>query len=92
MSELLTANLVDAVLGSNAKSGYTFVVTETDFTSTTLATFKATCIPTIPSGISQSGTRKFGIREDGVMHGQTDALTAHLTDTELQSTTNVLGN
>jgi hypothetical protein len=93
MTELLGASLVDPVLGSNQKSGYTFVVTETDLVAgTSLATFKATCIPTIPSGVSQSGTRKFGIRDDGVMHGQTDTLTAHLTDTELASTTNVLGN
>ena len=93
MSELSGANLIDAVLASNQKSGYTFAVTETDLVAgTSLATFKATCIPTIPSGVSQSGTRKFGVRDDGVMHGQTDALTSHLSDTELGSTSNVLGN
>jgi type IV pilus assembly protein PilA len=93
MAELLTAQLVDAVLGGNQKSGYTFVVTETDMNpGVTLATFKATCIPTVASGVSQSGTRKFGVRDDGVMHGQTDALGTHLTDAELASTTNVLGN
>jgi prepilin-type N-terminal cleavage/methylation domain-containing protein len=93
MAELLGANLVDGVLGSNQKSGYTFVVTETDLVAgTSLATFKATCIPTVASGVSQSGTRKFGVRDDGVMHGQTDALTTHLTDAELALTTNVLGN
>jgi len=93
MSELSTANLIDAVLASNQKSGYTFAVTETDLVAgTSLATFKATARPTITSGVSQSGTRKFGVRDDGVMHGQTDVLGTHLTDTELGSTTNVLGN
>jgi type IV pilus assembly protein PilA len=95
MAELLSANLVDGVLGGTGgtKSGYTFVVTETDLVAgTSLATFKATCIPTVATGVSQSGTRKFGVRDDGVMHGQTDALTTHLTDTELASTSNVLGN
>src|SRR5262245_33915576 len=43
MTELNTANLIDAVLASNTKSGYTFVVTETDLVAgTSLATFKAT--------------------------------------------------
>jgi type IV pilus assembly protein PilA len=90
------ANLIDAVLSSGVKSGYTFVITPVPFdnaaTPPTLATFKATAIPTNPSGISATGTRKFGVREDGVMHGQTDALDTHLTDTELDATTNVLGN
>jgi len=95
MAEMLAAGLVDGVLGGAAgtKSGYTFVVTETDAVAgTSLAIFKATCIPTIASGVSQSGTRKFGVRDDGVMHGQTDVLGTHLTDAELALTTNVLGN
>jgi type IV pilus assembly protein PilA len=93
MAELLGAQLVDAVLGGNQKSGYTFVVTKVDLVpNVSLATFKATCIPTVASGVSQSGTRKFGIRDDGVMHGQTDALGTHLTDAELAATNNVLGN
>ena len=95
MAEMLAAGLVDGVLGGvgGTKSGYTFVVTETDAVAgTSLATFKATCIPTISTGVSQSGTRKFGVRDDGVMHGQTDVLGTHLTDAELLLTTNVLGN
>ena len=93
MAELSTASLVDGVLATNAKSGYTFIVTETDAVAgTSLATFKATCVPTIVSGASQSGTRKFGVTQDGVMHGQTDALATHLTDAQLALTTNVLGN
>jgi len=95
MAQMLAAGLVDGVLGGAAgtKSGYTFVVTETDAQAgLSLSTFKATCIPTITSGVSQTGTRKFGVRDDGVMHGQTDVLGTHLTDTELAATTNVLGN
>jgi prepilin-type N-terminal cleavage/methylation domain-containing protein len=93
MAELLAASLVDGVLGGNQKSGYTFVVTETDLVAgVSLATFKATANPTVTGGVSQSGTRKFGVRDDGVMHGQTDALGTALTDAELALTTNVLGN
>jgi prepilin-type N-terminal cleavage/methylation domain-containing protein len=93
MNELATAQLVDPVLGGGQKSGYTFVVTETDLVAgTSLARFKATANPRITSGASQTGTRKFGIREDGVMHGQTDALGTALTDAELALSTNALGN
>ncbi len=96
MAELLAQKLVDPVLGANAKSGYKFVVTKTDAapaaTPPSLATFTATANPATIDGASQSGTRKFGIKEDGVMHGQTDALGTAMTATELEATTNVLGN
>ncbi len=93
MNELLTAQLVDPVLGAGQKSGYSFIVTETDMVAgTSLARFKATANPRITSGASQTGTRKFGIREDGVMHGQTDVLGSALTDAELALATNVMGN
>ena len=85
--------LIDAVLSSNSKSGYTFVVTPVAAVAgVSAATFSAVCRPTVASGVSQTGTRKFGVTEDGVMHGQTDTLGTQLTAAELQSTTNVLGN
>lgn len=93
LAELNTARMVDPVLGNGTKSGYSFVVTETDFVvNVSPATFKATTIPLIPSGPSQSGTRKFGITQSGVMHVQADALNTHLTDAELALTTNIVGN
>ena len=93
MNELLNTRLVDPVLGGSQKSGYSFVVTETDLQAgTSLAQFKVTANPTVISGSFQSGTRKFGIRDDGVLHGQTDALATPLTDAELALTTNVIGN
>jgi len=92
LAELDAARMIDPVLGAGMKSGYTFVVTETDVVANVSpATFKATSIPTYPSGPSQSGTRKFGITQTGVIHVQTDALTVHMTDAELLLTTNVLG-
>lgn len=85
--------LIDAVLASGTKSGFLFVVTPVDFVlNTSAATFSAVARPVVPSGVSQSGTRKFGLTEDGVMHGQTDALDVQLTAAELLLTTNVLGN
>jgi prepilin-type N-terminal cleavage/methylation domain-containing protein len=95
MANLRAQNLVDAVLGGvgGTKSGYTFGMNKVDFVAgVSQATFSATANPTVPAGIPQTGTRKFGITEDGVMHGQTDALATPMTAAELTATTNVLGN
>jgi prepilin-type N-terminal cleavage/methylation domain-containing protein len=96
MANLRTANLVDPVLGTgnpSTKSGYSFVVAKVDFVAgVSAATFSATANPQVTSGVSQTGTRKFGVTEDGVMHGQTDALGTAMTAAELSATNNVLGN
>jgi type IV pilus assembly protein PilA len=96
LTTLQGANLIDAVLGAadtSTKSGYSFNVAKVDLVvNTSPATFAATCIPVVASGIPQTGTRKFGVTQDGVMHGQTDALTVRLTAAELAATNNVLGN
>ncbi len=85
--------LIDAVLASGSKSGYTFVLTPAAAVAgVSAATFAATANPTVISGVSQTGTRKFGTTQDGVMHGQTDALGTPLDATELAATNNVLGN
>lgn len=93
MAELAAARMVDGVLASNSKSGYSFEVTETDgVPGTSPASFKATCVPSVPGGVLKSGTRKFGMTQSGVMHAQTDALGTQLTDAELALTTNILRN
>ena len=77
LAALNTANLIDSVLSSGSKSGYTFSVVEQAGTGAT-AVFGAYGFPTTDSTVSQTGTRKFGITEVGVMYGSTDlsALTA----------------
>jgi prepilin-type N-terminal cleavage/methylation domain-containing protein len=96
LTDLQTANLIDGVLGAadtSTKSGYDFTVTPVALVAgVSAATFGATANPTITSGVSQTGTRKFGITEDGVMHGLTTALGTPMTAAELASTGNVLGN
>jgi type IV pilus assembly protein PilA len=96
MANLRGQNLVDAVLGTgnpSTKSGYNFVVAKVDFVAgVSAASFSAVGNPTVTTGIPQTGTRKFGIIEDGVMHGQTDALGTVMTAAELNATNNVLGN
>ena len=68
--------LTDQVLGSGTKSGYNFVVTPSA-AGTRPALFYATAVPTIPSGAGKTGTRRFGIAEDGVLHGDGVALTPY---------------
>ena len=92
LTALLGQNLVDAVLGSGTKSGYSFVATPTASSATTAAIFRATAIPTISSGISQTGTRKFCVTETGVMAGMPGALATAMTRAECDAAGNVLGN
>jgi prepilin-type N-terminal cleavage/methylation domain-containing protein len=84
MTALVTASMIDPVIGTNVKSGYRFVVTEIDLVAgVSLASFKVTANPIVTSGAGQTGGRKFGIRDDGVLHGQPDSLATPMTDTEL---------
>ncbi len=63
-------NLIDGVLKLGTKSGYAFAIVEAAGTGSN-AVFGAKCLPTTISGISMTGTRRFGITEDGVMRGDT---------------------
>jgi type IV pilus assembly protein PilA len=64
-------NLIDSVLSSGTKSGYTFAVVEQAGTGPT-AVFGAYGFPVTTGGVSQTGTRRFGITEVGVMRGDAD--------------------
>ena len=76
--QLSGQNLIDPVLATGGKSGYNFAITPTDLVvGTSPATFYATAIPQVTAGPGQSGTRRFGISTDGVMHGDATALTAY---------------
>ena len=55
--------MTDSVLSSGNKSGYHFEATpETN-------QFWAFAFPTVPTGFTQTGTRRFAITEDGVLRG-----------------------
>ena len=79
--------LTDIVLASGTKSGYNFVATPVPGAS---AQYWAYALPTITSGISQTGTRRFAISEDAVMRGDT-TLTAPADETAVRAM-NALGN
>jgi len=79
------ANLIDAQLGAAPfrKSGYNFAMGVNASTSTTPARFQATSIPTVDTGVLQTGTRKFGLTQDGVLYADTAGLTVALTELEM---------
>jgi len=69
LGALQTANLIDSVLGGGAKSGYAFTMaTDTGGTGAS-ALFGTIAYPTSTTGVGQTGTRRFGITEVGVMYG-----------------------
>jgi type IV pilus assembly protein PilA len=90
LATLNTLGLTDPVLGSGNKSGYNFVATPTAV-GVRPALFYATAVPIIDSGASQTGTRRFGIAEDGVMHGDSIALTPYANEDAVKAAP-ALGN
>ncbi len=56
--------MTDSVLSSGTKSGYTFAATPE---GTPANQFWAYAYPVTTSGVGQTGTRRFGMSEDGVL-------------------------
>ena len=67
---LVTAKVIDGVLGSGSKSGYTYLikVNPTD----AKVSFTIGAIPQVTSGIIQTGTRRFCVAADGIIRFETD--------------------
>jgi len=68
LSALLTAGLVDEVVGSSdttAKSGYLF--TTSGVTGPSFPAFDATAVPSIYTGVTATGSRSFFVNEGGVI-------------------------
>jgi type IV pilus assembly protein PilA len=87
---LALATLTDVVLGSGSKSGYNFVVNPTPV-GTTPALYHASAVPIITVGVARTGTRRFGVTEDGVIHGDSVALTPFADESEVKAA-QALGN
>lgn len=64
LTTLGARTLTDSVLATGTKSGYTFVFVPV---AGPPAQYYGYALPTITSGIGQTGTRRFGISEDGVL-------------------------
>ncbi|MEP6944770.1 MAG: prepilin-type N-terminal cleavage/methylation domain-containing protein [Acidobacteriota bacterium] len=97
LASLNGAGMVDATLGSGAKSGYNFTGGVIAGTTSTPAQFWFSSAPQTATGVTQTGTRKFGISTDGVIffnatQGATLA-TQFANITAIQASANtVLGN
>jgi type IV pilus assembly protein PilA len=89
LAALGMATLTDRNLASGTKSGYTFAANPTA-AGVRPALYYATAVPTITSGIPQTGTRRFGISEDGILHGD-NTLTVYTDEDDLKAST-TLGN
>ena len=89
LTSLGNVTLTDRVLASGVKSGYRFAATPTA-PGVRPALFYATAVPVIPSGLSQTGTRRFGVTEDGTMHGDS-TLTVYADEAEVKASA-TLGN
>ena len=66
LTQLGQKTLTDTVLSSGTKSGYSFVVNPVNGST---PQYWAYAIPTNTSGIGKTGSRRFGITEDGVLRG-----------------------
>jgi type IV pilus assembly protein PilA len=69
LSTLMNSNVVDSVLGSGTKSGYTFTLGSGQLIAGPPAQYWAYALPTTTSGFGKTGTRRFAISEDGVLRG-----------------------
>ncbi|HEX8775199.1 MAG TPA: prepilin-type N-terminal cleavage/methylation domain-containing protein [Pyrinomonadaceae bacterium] len=96
LADLRAVSLIDAQLAGKTKSGYTFDLTPTaaavDAVTgaiTAQSTFYATANPTTVSGMTQTGTRRFGINSSGnfVVDATAAALGTPLTDTLIDTPT-----
>ena len=85
MSEMNAVGLVDAVLATGTKSSYSFVGDRTAASTTVPATFWFSGFPTSPSGLTQTGTRRFGIATAGVIVADTTNLGTHFDATTIET-------
>jgi type IV pilus assembly protein PilA len=81
---LVANRLLDSTFGSNVKSGYQFVVTPSP-AGVRPANFFASAVPVITDGLSQTGSRRFGVCDDGVLRADF-SMTAFGTRDEVTAT------
>jgi type II secretory pathway pseudopilin PulG len=77
LTALAGPGLVDGVLGAGTKSGYNFVGDEVVSSPSAPAQFMFSCVPATATGVTATGSRRFGVATDGVL--KTDATAANLT-------------
>lgn len=68
LTVLSGANLIDSALASGPKNGYTFKGDKVDASSESLAMLLYSAVPVKAVGMDRTGSRRFGIATDGVLH------------------------
>ena len=71
LSELGTPNLIDSVLATATKSGYNYQGIRVASTTSAPAQFAFSAVPTTTSGVTQTGSRRFGVATEGVIMADT---------------------
>lgn len=77
LTDLSNERLIDTQLAAGTKSGYNFALCDVSGNGSS-AQFGATAIPSVTSGVAQSGNRRFAITQAGILRGDT-TLTAPTT-------------
>lgn len=85
LTDLQAVSLIDTVLASGQKSSYQFVGGRTLASTTVPATFWFSSVPTSPTGLTQTGTRRFGIDTPGVLVADPTNLATQFTATEIET-------
>jgi len=70
LAGLNNSHLIDNVLGGGSKSGYNFAVVDASGSGAT-ARFGATAVPSVTTGVTQTGTRRFALTQDGLLRADT---------------------
>ena len=86
LTALAGPGLIDAVLGAGTKSGYTWIGDEVASSSSAPAQFMFSTLPATTSGVTATGSRRFGIATDGVMKADT-TLSAQYTIVSISTAT-----
>jgi prepilin-type N-terminal cleavage/methylation domain-containing protein len=76
LAELGARNIVDSVLATATKSGYNYVGNRYAASASGPAEFYFSAVPATTSGVTQTGSRRFGVATAGVLGADTD-LSAH---------------
>ena len=95
LSALSGTGLIDSVLGTGQKSGFNFVGGKVDPTTGAAAApaqFWFSAVPTVTSGVTQTGTRRFGIATEGVIKYDQASTSTHFADVAAVSTASAMAN
>ena len=85
LTALATPGLIDTVLAGANKSGYTYSGGNINASTTAPAQFAWSCMPSTSTGVTATGSRRFGVSTDGVLKADTGTLTSQFTETTVAS-------